>query len=60
MIRYTCPLCANNMERVLERPDPHTLPEWVIRCTNIACAHKEPVPADVEAVSEERPRMPGL
>ena len=51
----TCPECDDPMTAELLRPDD--TPVYMLICP---CGHSEPVPADIEADLENRPRMPGF
>ncbi len=59
MIKRTCPECGDAMSVQRQRLDEEI---WVsvVKCTSPACGYYEDVPADIEAHSEDRPRLAGL
>ena len=52
-----CLECGKPMALKTVRPDPHEPPERLLVC---ALGHTETPPVDVEAISEDRPRLPGM
>ena len=64
MLKRDCP-CGTAMEIVTTQVDvarlgdePDMAPMKVWRCTD--CKFEEPISADVEALSEDRPQLPGF
>ena len=55
---YPCPECKGRLELRHERPDPHEPP--VPRMVCDGCDYTEEPPVDIEADSEDRPRLPGF
>ena len=56
MIR-TCSECGGDMTVERSRADPHEPPVTLLVC---GCGNREPLPADIEADLDNRPRMPGF
>ena len=55
-MKLTCPRCQSPAKVVSLDTEPDEPPEQAVRCKR--CRWQMPMPADIEAQMEERPRLP--